>query len=175
MLLAAATAKSQGPVTAAASSKPGSCDALPHPDHPRVRLTNGRLVAEVYLPDDQHGYYRGPRFDWSGIVGCASLNGHTFFGELVLAAMTPLITDAVTGPAEEFRHPTSELGYDEALPGGQFLKIGVGVLQRIDDAPYSFFRAYPIVDHGTWKVKVHGPFGHLHPRASFKDRLRVQI
>ena len=30
-------------------------------------LTNGSLKARLYLPDSQKGYYRGTRFDWSGI------------------------------------------------------------------------------------------------------------
>jgi hypothetical protein len=119
-----------------------------------ARLTNGKLTLAVFLPDADHGYYRGSRFDWSGIVGCASLNGHTFFGEW-FNRYDPMINDAVTGPAEEFRHPTSELGYDDAAPGGEFVKIGVGVLQRKDTSAYTFGGAYPIVDHGKWSVKVH--------------------
>ena len=106
------------------------------------------MQAVVFLPDAQSGYYRGPRFDWSGIVGCASLNGHTFFGEW-FNRYDPEGNDAVTGPAEEFRHPTSELGYDDAAPGGLFLKIGVGLLRRTDEKPYRFGGAYPIVDGGT--------------------------
>jgi hypothetical protein len=65
-----------------------------------------------------------------------------------------MTNDAVTGPAEEFRHETSELGYDDAVPGGLFIKIGVGVLRRFNASPYSFGGAYPIVDHGKWTVKV---------------------
>ncbi|GAC1416097.1 MAG: hypothetical protein NVSMB62_05210 [Acidobacteriaceae bacterium] len=118
-----------------------------------AHITNGRLDVAVYLPDVKRGYYRGSRFDWSGIVGCASLNEHTFFGEW-FAHYDPMINDAVTGPAEEFRHPTSELGYDEAAPGGLFLKPGVGVLRRIDSSPYRFGAPYPIVDHGRWSARI---------------------
>ncbi len=131
---------------------PANCDDLPHADHPKALIANGSMKAVVFLPDAQNGYYRGPRFDWSGVVGCASLNGHTFFGEW-FNRYDPVSNDAITGPAEEFRHPTSELGYDDAAPGDSFVKIGVGVLQRIDTKPYSFGGAYPIVDHGTWTVK----------------------
>jgi hypothetical protein len=38
------------------------------------------MNAVVFLPDKKNGYYRAARFDWSGILACASLNGHTFFG-----------------------------------------------------------------------------------------------
>jgi hypothetical protein len=131
------------------------CANLPHSDHPSARLSNGKLTAVVYLPGKERGYYRGSRFDWAGIVGCVAMEGHTFFGEW-FNHYDPMINDAVTGPVEEFRHPSSELGYDEAAPGGLFLKIGVGVLRRLDTAPYRFGGAYPIVDGGKWTVKVHG-------------------
>ncbi len=130
-----------------------SCDNLPHADHPKATLRSGDLSAVVFLPDAQNGYYRGARFDWGGIVGCASLHGHTFFGEW-FDRYEPTISDAVTGPAEEFRNPTSELGYDDAKPGESFLKIGVGILRRISDKPYTFGGAYPIVDGGKWTVKT---------------------
>lgn len=137
-------------MVAHAQTAPG-CASLPHGDHPHMRLRRGPMTAVVFLPDAVNGYYRGSRFDWSGIVGCVSLNGHTFFGEW-FKHYEPTINDAVTGPAEEFRRSTSELGYDEAGPDGTFLKIGVGVLRRVDDAPYRFGGDYPIVDHGVWTV-----------------------
>ena len=146
-------------VPVAAGAAPLSCDDLPHADHPKATIANGAMKAVVFLPDAQSGFYRGARFDWAGIVGCASLKGHVFFGEW-FNRYDPTLNDAVTGPAEEFRHPTSELGYDDAAtggdagPGGEFLKIGVGVLRRIDDRPYSFGKNYPIVDHGKWTVKT---------------------
>jgi hypothetical protein len=46
------------------------------------------------------------------------------------------------------------IGYKEARPGETFLKPGVGVLRKVDDSPYQFGGAYPIVDAGTWTVKV---------------------
>ena len=128
------------------------CTALPHADHPLARLHRGQMTAVVFLPDAANGYYRGARFDWSGIVGCVSLPGHTFFGEW-FKTYVPTANDAVTGPAEEFRSLTDEPGYDDAGPNGLFLKIGVGVLRRIGDVPYRFGGDYPIVDHGDWTVK----------------------
>jgi hypothetical protein len=131
-----------------------TCENVPHAaDHPNAKITNGRVNAVVFLPNKENGYYRSSRFDWSGLVGCASLNGHTFFGEWY-GRYDPMIGDAVVGPAEEFRHPTSELGYDEAKPGDPFLKIGVGVLKRVDEKPYTFGTNFPIVDTGTWTSKV---------------------
>ena len=112
------------------------------------------MRAAVFLPDPTHGYYRGSRFDWSGIVACVSLNGHQFFGEW-FDQYNPLTNDAVTGPAEEFRSPQGEIGYDEARPGEEFLKIGVGTLRRKDQAPYAFGTSYPIVNGGRWSVTPH--------------------
>jgi hypothetical protein len=155
---------------AAASETVSDCAEVPHGDHPKVLLTNGKLDALVFLPDVRNGYYRSTRFDWSGVVGCVSLNGHKFFGEW-FAQYDPLKNDSITGPVEEFRTddgPMGEsgqrpgepsvrpgaIGYKEAGPGETFLKPGVGVLRKVDDSPYQFGRVYPIVDVGTWTVKV---------------------
>ena len=56
---------------------------------------------------------------------------------------------AITGPVEEF----TVLGYDEAKPGGTFLKIGVGILRKPDDAHYTAYHLYEIVNGGKWSVK----------------------
>src|SRR5205814_8023757 len=115
-------------------------------------LSNGTLDALVFLPDTANGYYRSSRFDWSGVVGCVSLNGHRFFGEW-FQRYDPMINDAITGPVEEFRSD-QEPGYAEAKPGETFLKLGVGVLRKVDDNPYKFGTVYPIVDPGKWSVHV---------------------
>jgi hypothetical protein len=155
---------------AAAAETVSHCAEVPHGDHPKALLTNGKLDALVFLPDAGNGYYRSTRFDWSGVVGCVSLNGHKFFGEW-FAQYDPLKNDSITGPVEEFRTDDGPMGqnpqrpgefsvrpgaigYKEARPGETFLKPGVGVLRKVDDSPYQFGGAYPIADTGTWKVKV---------------------
>jgi hypothetical protein len=185
-LLLGHAAYAAGNGTAAKSSSP--CADVPHGDHPKALLSNGKLAALVFLPDAKKGYYRSTRFDWSGVVGCVSLNGHTFFGEW-FAQYDPLKNDSITGPVEEFRSddgqighngPKGELfvrpgaiGYNEAKPGELFLKLGVGVLRKVDDSPYQFGGAYPIVDTGKWTVTVkpravifrqvlHGPQGYAY-------------
>ncbi|GAA3749571.1 hypothetical protein [Terriglobus aquaticus] len=130
------------------------CAAIPHADHPSAYLTNGAVDLVLYLPDATNGYYRSSRFDWSGIIACASYRGRTYFGEW-FNQYDPMTNDAVTGPAEEFRAADGmELGYAEAGATGEFIKPGVGVLQRVGDVPYRFGTVYPIVDHGTWTTKV---------------------
>jgi hypothetical protein len=162
---AAYAAKNNGK---AAKDSP-TCADIPHSDHPKALVSNGKLDALVFLPDAKNGYYRSTRFDWSGVVGCVSLNGHKFFGEW-FAQYDPLKNDSITGPVEEFRSddgpmghngPKGELfvrpgaiGYNEAKPGELFLKPGVGVLRKVDNSPYQFGGAYPIVDTGEWTIKV---------------------
>ena len=53
------------------------------------------------------------------------------------------------GPVEEF----TALEYSETKPGESFLKIGVGILTKPDDQPYTFSRLYPVVNPGKWTVK----------------------
>jgi hypothetical protein len=141
------------PAFAAGPANPSLCADVPHGDHPKTLLSNGTLDALVFLPDTSSGYYRSSRFDWSGVVGCVSLNGHRFFGEW-FQKYDPLINDAITGPVEEFRSADGALGYNEAKPGGLFVKPGVGVLRRVDDSPYRFGFVYPIVDTGKWTVNT---------------------
>jgi hypothetical protein len=56
----------------------------------------------------------------------------------------------MVGPVEEFQKP---LGYDTAKAGDRFVKIGVGVLKRIDDTNYQFSKPFELVDSGKWSVK----------------------
>lgn len=114
-------------------------------DYPELTLTNGVLTVSVYLPDAQHGYYRGTRFDWSGILRQAEYRGHTYFGEL-RPEHDPLGHDHAPGPAEEFNMQNPP-GFAEARVGGRFLKIGVGVLKKTEER-YRFHHHYPILDHG---------------------------
>ncbi|HMF53636.1 MAG TPA: hypothetical protein VK593_04760 [Edaphobacter sp.] len=153
--------------TSNAAKSVSLCEDVPHGDHPRKLLSNGKLDVLVFLPDAKNGYYRSTRFDWSGVVGCASLNGHRFFGEW-FSGYDPMKNDSITGPVEEFRTvggpightgpkgelvvPPGAIGYAEAKPGETFLKPGVGVLRKVDDKPYAFGFAYPIVDTGKWTV-----------------------
>jgi len=146
VLLALPTAAWSAPaVTPCASNQPTS--------YPTASISNGLVHATVYLPDAKEGYYRGTRFDWSGVVGCLGYKGHTYFG-VWFPHYDPLLHDAISGPVEEFRSGDGEssLAYDQARPGDPFVKIGVGVLRKIDDKPYQFATAYPLIDPGKWTV-----------------------
>jgi hypothetical protein len=126
--------------------------------------------ALLYLPDAKNGYYRASRFDWSGVVGCLAYKGHTYFG-VWFPHYDPLLNDAISGPVEEFRSGDGEgaLKYDQAKSGDPFVKIGVGVLRRTSDGPYSFRETYPLIDGGKWTVHT-GPSS-----ASFQQKLQSPI
>src|ERR1700677_1473321 len=139
---------------------PAMMQASPVP--PQAEISNAVLQVKLYLPDAEHGFYRGTRFDWSGVVADLQYKGHSYYGPW-FTATDPKIPDfiykgsdivagpcsAITGPVEEF----SAVGFDEAKPGGTFLKIGVGLLRKPDDAHYTAYRLYEIVNGGEWRVK----------------------
>lgn len=123
------------------------------PNNPQCDISNGILKAHLYLPDAQTGYYRGSRFDWSGVVSSLTFKNHEFFGQW-FSKYDPLLHDAIMGPVEEFRSEDGALRYTEAKPGKLFLKIGVGLLRKLDDTPYNFARTYPLVVPGKRIVRV---------------------
>ncbi len=148
---AAYGAGAAAPAEASDASSP--CASSIASDFPKAVLSNGPVQAVVYLPDAQRGYYRSTRFDWSGVVPCLTYKGHTYFG-VWFNRYDPLLNDSITGPVEEFRSSDglSSINYAEAKPGELFIKPGVGVLRKVDDSPYKFNFAYPIVDGGKWTV-----------------------
>lgn len=118
-------------------------------EYPQVEISNGIVRASLYLPDAERGYYRGARFDWSGVIPHLEYAGHSYFG-VWFPKYEPTLHDAITGPVEEFRSEDGALGYGEAKPGEMFVKIGVGILVKPDEAPYEFSRNYKIVSTGVW-------------------------
>lgn len=121
-------------------------------DFPQAEISNGSIHGKLFLPNEDSGYYRGTRFDWSGVIESLTYKGHTYFGKW-FARYSPTQHDAIMGPVEEFRSEDGALGYDKAKPGGYFMKIGVGILRKSDDAKYSFARPYQIVTRGKRVVR----------------------
>ena len=137
--------------------------ALAAQSHPSHVIRNGEITATVYLPDGKAGFYRSTRFDWSGAIASLEYKGHEYFGnwftkitdiydfgydettnDVIAADFT-----AMVGPAEEF----GVIGYNDAKPGGLFVKPGVGVLRRADETPYNHSKPYEIANGGRWEVK----------------------
>ncbi len=129
--------------------------------YPEAEISNGLLTARIYLPDPDSGYYRSTRFDWSGAVYSLQYAGHEYYGtwydridpEVVNWVfegdeIVSGLASGLPGPVNEFQTP---LGWDEAEPGGRFIKLGVGVLRR-GEGNYNRFVHYEVLDPGTWTV-----------------------
>lgn len=155
-------------------STPVAAQNFPSDKFPSTEISNGQIKAKIFLPDVDKGFYRATRFDWSGIIGRLDYKGHVFYepwfykidydatergkpnydfgyddGGVVSAPFT-----AMAGPGEEFNTGRGgALGYDEAKVGGTFIKIGVGVERKADDARFDHSKTYEVVDHGKWTVK----------------------
>jgi hypothetical protein len=97
-------------------------------------------------------YYQGRRFDWSGVFRSVKYRGVPFCEEW-FESSDPLLHDHVCGPSEEF---AGAVGYGEAPVGGTFLKVGVGLLKKADDAPYNERKVYEIVDGGRRRLRSSG-------------------
>jgi len=136
-------------------------------DHPQAEISNGLVKAKLYLPDAAAGFYRGTRFDWSGVISNLEAHGHTYFKEWFKAhdpgildvAFVPALDgfaagtpSAALGPVEEFSNP---IGYEDAAAGGAFIKIGVGILRKPQESEYAWSTRYEIVDPGKWTVRKH--------------------
>ena len=120
-----------------------SFEAVP----PEASISNGLIDAKLYLPDPVNGYYRGARFDWSGVIYELKYKRHHYFGKW-FEHYEPTLHDAIMGPVDSF----NPIGYDEAKTGESFLRIGVGTLEKPEEARYIFSTPYKILNSGTWKV-----------------------
>ena len=125
---------------------------LPAADPPQAEITNGQIRVKLYLPDVRNGYYRGTRFDWSGVIAGLEYKGHNYYGPWFNrvdskvhdfsyegAEIVASPGSGITGPVEEFQTNRSALGWDEAKAGGTFIKIGVGMLRK-DEGSYDCFQ-----------------------------------
>lgn len=131
--------------------------------HPDLQIANAHVKAHICLPDPTVGFYRGTRFDWSGVIFSLQCEGHEYYGPW-FTRRDPSVFDfvfrgaeiiagthsAITGPSEEFVLPQ---GYDDAKAGATFVKIGVGVLRKPDESAYSCYNDYEILDSGSWAIE----------------------
>jgi hypothetical protein len=120
-------------------------------EFPSAEIANDAITAKLYLPDAEKGYYRGTRFDWSGVIYSLRTARHEYFGQW-FPKYDPRLHDAIMGPVEEFRSNGAGLGYEEAQAGGTFIRIGVGVVRKPDEPRYQSFKTYEMVDPGRWEI-----------------------
>ncbi len=118
--------------------------------YPQAEISNDHVTMKLMLPDFEKGSYRATRFDWSGIISSLKYNGHEYV-EYWKSTHDPLVHEDLSGPVESSNMPG--LGFDEAKPGGKFIRLGIGTLERPDDKPFETFKTYKILDHGEWEVK----------------------
>lgn len=139
---------------------------------PEAQISNGKITAKLHLPDLNRGYYRGTRFDWSGVISSLRTKSHEYFGQW-FPRYDPQLHDSITGPVEEFLYNELPLGYGEDPTGNTFIKIGVGVLRKpAGETKFERFKTYEIVDPGKWTLhksadriqfihELHGPSGEV--------------
>lgn len=113
-----------------------------------IELKEGDLRLVISRPGT---YYQGTRFDHAGVFRMISKGGFVFADEW-FDGNDPQTHDHVCGPSEEF----VTVNFDGVAPGGTFVKPGVGLLRRPDDAPYDWFRLYEIADEGRRSESVSG-------------------
>ena len=127
-------------------------------------IGRGDLRLRLFAPGT---FYRGTRFDWSGVFDTVEYRGTDLAGRW-FERYDPLMHDAVCGPAEEY----TPVGYRE---GETFLKIGVGRLQA-DGNPYDRFKLYPVVDAGKRSMKASPDtvlFRHEMPEYAYEKTISV--
>ena len=113
-----------------------------------ISINNKSLSITLHAPDSEKGYYRGTRFDWAGVFANIEYRGCNY-AQQWFEKYSPIAHDAVCGPAEEF----SPIGLDEVSVGEPFLKIGVGMLEKME-GEYDRFKLHKILDPGSRTVAV---------------------
>lgn len=117
---------------------------------PAIELKNDQVKMKLYLPDIKSGYYRGTRFDWSGIIYSLVYKGHGYFGEW-RPVHNPTGSSDITGPVNGYLKPG--LGYETADVGDEFVRIGVGAIKKIQESEYNPFKTYEIHNFGEWQTR----------------------
>lgn len=108
-----------------------------------VRLTQGEIQVEIAVDDPAMLVKFGPRFDRTAYVQSLQFHGQDMLGAGGLPDEFGLKGDGI-------------LGYETPLEGPGFVKIGVGRLKRIKDAPYFFSDRYPVLQSYPVTVKATG-------------------
>ena len=135
-----------------------SVDAMP-----KAKISNGLVEAVVALPDPEHGFYRGIRFEQAGVIVSLKADGHEFIGGAELSSHDPFRD--VCGPVEEF---SDAVGFHE--PGLDcFLKIGVGVFERPLTKDYAFGWLFLPKELFKWDCEVKESSVEFRQKVSTKE------
>lgn len=125
-------------------------------NYPKIVLKTDSIELEIFIPDEKNGFYRGSRFDWSGMIGKVLFKNHVFFAPWKLPH-NPKDPECGIGICEEYGMGVFKwdipLGFKEAKVKEGFIKIGVGVLEKEDhEENYKFWKSYNFLKHGEWKI-----------------------
>lgn len=140
-------------VTNSPQPLPPASAHVPKPDfsiYPQATLSNRWMTVRYFLPDPEKGFYRGTRFDGSGLIARVEAGNHSYFSHF-RATHDPLNHDDICGTAEEF-DITDPPGYKLAKAGEPFLKVAVGVLERPDAEPYTFSKPHNVLKAAPWET-----------------------
>jgi len=112
-----------------------------------IILKSARLTVEIAPPGTA---YARTRFDWTGFITQVTLDGqHTY---CVPEDPDPSKGTGGIGLCGEFGIEQA-VGYDDAQPGECFPKLGIGLLRRADERPYTFLHPYEIVERFPIRVE----------------------
>jgi hypothetical protein len=113
-----------------------------------IIIRSNHLTAEIAAPG---AVYNRTRFDWTGFITQVTLDAsHTFCGP---EDQDPAVGTGGIGICNEFGIEKA-IGYEDALPGQEFPKLGIGLLIRPDANPYNFFRPYEIARRFPIRVEA---------------------
>lgn len=113
-----------------------------------LTLSSDRLHLALHDPLD--GFYKGTRFDRSGVFDSLLFDGVQMCGDWY-PHYDPFMHDAVKGPAEEFSPVFPVIAGPDRQSRELFLKPGVGILLK-DKTIYDRFRLYEVIEPGVWEA-----------------------
>jgi hypothetical protein len=120
-----------------------------------IVLKSDRLAVEIAPPGTA---YDRTRFDWTAFITQVTLDAartekkHTY---CVPEDPDPSKGTGGIGLCNEFGIERA-IGYDDAQPGECFPKLGIGVLEKTDDGPYTFMRPYKVVERFPIQIETAG-------------------
>ncbi|MGJ3241367.1 MAG: hypothetical protein ACFE0O_00200 [Opitutales bacterium] len=120
-----------------------------------IRLVNPVMDVIIQLPIGDIGYNGGSRFEQSGMVSSVVVEGDEFIGH-IHDGEDPWARDEQGGLVSEFWDP---VGYEVAAVGEPFLKIGVGLLKRLNDGPYIFHKPQEVIRFLPWEIETDADTG----------------
>lgn len=108
-----------------------------------LKIKSSRLEVEMLKPGT---VYKRSRFDWTSFITQVKLDGCNTF--CTSESLKENEGSGGAGFCNEFgiRMP---IGYDEILPGEEFIKIGVGLIKKESNEPYNFFKDYTVKSFST--------------------------